>query len=521
MIRATLFFDLTFVDANLPDNQRRFEAWRKDVLTAVKPHVDKVHTNPIPDYLVDLDSPKLPQLIYAIEQLRKQKVAKTGSGKLTERFVDDGKTHVEWYVLRPAADFADWGAPGRKEWPALHCLGVPTTKADSYRPGVHALSGGGCFVSEHLKSCIEQHGLTGVEFLWVPDRGKYAAPQWYLTVAAQPLGRGLDHPSFDPGKFVTKRTDRRDYDQPTDPQWRYGITEWFSNDQFRSGAGYGHGAKERLLAMFEPGQLTVESFRRVLRGCLPETDFAYIWYQLESPRLRGLCINRKARDLLVRERLIREDECQGVLVVDRPDRGTEILDVLPGGPAGPGPAYSEEELAEIRRELQAWRKAFDAQPRPVRQPSLPRSLRLLKAWKSQNPGQLNRAASLKAVEKANEALPLRIPAAWEKVLRAAGGGRVPRSQITDREGACILAATNDLLGFQQQHAWALEALASEFEGRLLVVGETEFNDCLALDAGAQSEGGDCRVLLISHETLEVDREWDNTASFVEALLQTE
>lgn len=517
MIRATLLFDLTYTDARLPDNQRRFEAWRKEVLAAVKPFVDGVYANPIPDYLIDLDSPRLPRLLDVIEQLRKQRVAKIGSGDLRERIVDDADTNVEWYVLSPAADFADWGEPSRKEWPALNRLGVPTTKADSYRAGVHTLSGGGCFVSERLKSCIEQHDLTGVEFLWVPDRGKYAAPQRYLAVAAQPLGRGLDHPWFDSGKFVTQLTDRRDYDQPTDPHWRYGVTEWLSNDQFKSGAAYGDSTKGRLVGMFEPARLSVNSFRRVLRRYLPETDFAYVWRCMQT-RGRGLCINRKARDLLLSEGLIQEDECYGVLVVDRPEPGVEIPDLLPGGPAGPGAAYSREELAEIRGELETWRKAFDAQPKPARQPSLPQSLRLLKSWKRDNPDQLNRAASAKAIDGANEVLPIRLPPGWQKVLRSADGGRVAHSEVTDGEGACILAATKDLARFQQQHAWALEALVPEFEGRLLVIGETEFGDCLALEMGSQPKDGDCRVLLISHETLGVKREWDGIASFVEDLV---
>ncbi len=40
-------------------------------------------------------------------------------------------------------------------------------------------------------------GLTGLDFLWVRDLGRYQAPQWYAAIAQRPLGHGLDHPWFD------------------------------------------------------------------------------------------------------------------------------------------------------------------------------------------------------------------------------------------------------------------------------------------------------------------------------------
>src|SRR5207249_4287100 len=119
-----------------------------------------------------------------------------------------------------------------------------------------------------------------------------------------------------------------------------------------------------------------------LRKFLPQTDFAYTVEDLqgedEITRARGLAFNRNTKDLLIANRLVREDECIGVLVLDKPYKGAELLDKKYGKPE---PLFTPEKLAELRaKEAAAWAEHV-RNPKPVRAPNLARSLALLKVRK--------------------------------------------------------------------------------------------------------------------------------------------
>ncbi|AZN39921.1 hypothetical protein [Paenibacillus albus] len=53
-------------------------------------------------------------------------------------------------------------------------------------------------VSEKFKRVVEENQLTGIEFIWYKDIGKFAPPkQWYMPVVTSFIGRGLDAPWVD------------------------------------------------------------------------------------------------------------------------------------------------------------------------------------------------------------------------------------------------------------------------------------------------------------------------------------
>ena len=87
--------------------------------------------------------------------------------------------------------------------------------------------------------------------------------------------------------------------------------------------------------------------------------------------------------------------------------------------------------------------AFVQNPKPVRVPSLPRSLALLKSRKRIDPKKFSRAASAKAVEQTNNDLPRPLPTAWQKVLRTANGGIIEQCDLADGE-ACAIPSTDEL-----------------------------------------------------------------------------
>src|SRR5262249_3845884 len=148
------------------------------------------------------------------------------------------------------------------------------------------------------------------------------------------------------------------------------------------------------------------------------------WYDMDSDRCRnssrGICISRKARDLLIANKVCRPDDWEGIEVLDKPYKGAQVLDRLYRD--RPGPLFTDDELRWIRQEeAKAW-AAHEQRVRPVRAPSLPRSLSSLKARKRRDPKSFKRAATANAIDKVNKALPYKLPTVWQKVLRTANGG---------------------------------------------------------------------------------------------------
>jgi hypothetical protein len=292
----------------------------------------------------------------------------------------------------------------------------------------------------------------------------------------------------------------------------------------RADAAYGDPVADRLLALVCPRYGGVRAYRPFLRAYLPTTDFAYAWKGCPEVHWWALCANRRARDAMIAAKLLTEEEFVGMAVVDEPYPGAQVLDTLPGGPAGPGPPYSQQALAEIREELQRCWAAFSAKPKPVRKPSLSRSLAFWRARQQREPGSFQRPATRKALDEANRALPAPLPGAWAKVLQAANGACIENCPLCEGYEYRIWstdAIPEEHAGYLREVAAALEDQPEEREAysRYLHVASSAFGDYLCLDVSTVTETGDCRVVQISHETWTIEREWDNVATFLEDLLE--
>jgi hypothetical protein len=524
MVRRTLKFSPVSYGRDLSGDPKRYDAWRKEVVAVFKPLVDRTWAA-YADFEIDLDSPKVPELTAAMKDLMKRKVAKpSASAWLTERLVGDEDTCVEWFAIAPVAEFEEGRRPDAKKWPALDRYSLQTTEAHRYKPGVHLA---GYAVSEQVRALIERAGLTGVELLWVPDTGRYAAPQWYMPIATEPHGRGVYHPWFDPARFTRQkyrhdRTGRAD--QPQDPLWRNGV-RFLVGWQRRPGVTLGDPTKDAALALFVGEGACIDSYRRVLRRYLPSTDFAYAWYWVEPDwhrPWRGVACNRRTRDLLIAEGLATEADFTGVEVLDRAYKGAEILDKLPGGPAGPGPYLSPEELAEVRAELDRWHAEFLANPKPER--GKPDAAAAMKAAKKPRKKKRPRvtfdgAASQEEIDKAAATLSVPIPEAWQEFLRTAGGANIRKCVLADMVAGTGLYNPQEIADSQGDHDWLTEGFDPDGQRGLLWVGETEFGDSVALETAKMTAKGECPVLLVSHETFDVDREWDTVAAFLQEVLE--
>jgi hypothetical protein len=409
MIRSTFEFNLSAPEKLSLRNQERRE---KELEALVRPlAVLTVRST----WEIDLDSPKLPELVRILERLHEQKSAWLSWADFEERLVDDAKTRAEWFLLEP-------GDQSHLDRCFLRQLKeeqiYPFGNAASAKPRMHVASWGpdSMLVSERFKGVVEKHRLIGLDFLWVRDTGRYQALQWYLPLTRECLGRGLGHPWYDLAKSPGEGPDA------TDLRARHGenIATSLRGFTLRSDASFAGPVKDRLLKLavdMSKQRMFVNSYPRYLRQYLPRTDFAFTLrdqqYDDEIHRDRGMAVSRRARDVLVANRLVTLEKCIPVKVFDRAPKGVENLDRRCGKPE---PLFSPEELARVRaEEAKLWAEHL-RHPKAPRVPNLGRSLSLLRSAKRGAPKSFPRPATPKAIAEVERTGGIKIPAAWQKVL---------------------------------------------------------------------------------------------------------
>jgi hypothetical protein len=193
MIRYVLQFGFCSPDNLSPDQT---EKWYEEWSAALKPLT--FWENGLGDYKVDLTPPRGERLLEFLQRAKKEG-GRLNSVFLEEQLIDDDQTPAEWFVVDPQQQSEFFGGIW---WDLQEAINGHekhlVVKADRLKPGTHL---GGysnrVYVSERFKAVVEKRRLTGIEFIWVKDTGKYRAPQWYLPVCHQGLGRGLDHPWID------------------------------------------------------------------------------------------------------------------------------------------------------------------------------------------------------------------------------------------------------------------------------------------------------------------------------------
>jgi hypothetical protein len=228
-------------------------------------------------------------------------------------------------------------------------------------------------------------------------------------------------------------------------------------------------------------------------------------------------MNRKARDVLKDNRIVTDENCIPVLIVDRPPKGVENLDRR-YGPVEP--TFSAEQLKRIREiEAAAWAK-HRATSKPRRAPDLSRSLSLLRSAKRLAPKSFPPPATPKAIAEAERAVGIKIPAAWQKALRVSNGGKIASSPLAT-EQACLIVPVEKLAKFQREEFDFYREISAPLPRGLLLIVQTETGDSIWLDTKRKRPDGDCRVVLFSHETGETEREWPCAAEFLEELLTAE
>jgi len=426
-----------------------------------------------------------------------------GYNTVSQRLLEDDDTPGEWYQYVASPSNEEIREPN----------GMKTCKAYAVPATAHIASGGGYdqYVDEKVKALVEEHQLTGIAFEWVKDTGKYRSRQWYIPVPENPIGRGVDHPWFDPATLKGSASG-----QPEHPNWRTGVWDFYIN-QLKQNLIIDDPAYQELLQLYslpqvrESGEtLKIITPRRYLRSFLPTTDFAYNWkdvvvynirYCIDS---RGLCFNRRVRDLLLTHRLINEDDLEMLQILDTVPVGTIVLD---GDDDLPEPYLTRQERQQHAPILAAAWKRFLATEKPVRRISLRDALKLLRKEKSARKEDFSKGAGKAVLDKVLPPL----PSGWLAVLALANGGAV--------NDECTLLPVEVIRTNTQELAAAVAATYDDYpyDHPVIVIGTAADGDWFALeDRGESTE--DAMVFRITHEGFGIIYRWDSIALFISDML---
>lgn len=287
---------------------------------------------------------------------------------------------------------------------------------------------------------------------------------------------------------------------------------------------------DRLLKLLNGCKLHVDSYRRVVRRFVPDRMIAFVPLHTASWSFdnkdsteyrpgaelcrtgRELCIHREVKEALIAEKLIKESECVGVLIVSKAPAGVEVIDntcreTIP-------PLFPPALLAKLRKHETQMREELRKNLKPPRKATLKRSLELLKACRKANPDAFKRGATATQIEALRRSLDLPLPGSWEKVLRACNGAEIEPCELA-ADAACELIPAQQLAEFNQRQA---KDCWFELPPGLLHVADSQIGDYIGLDTKSVGADGECRVLLVSHESQDVEKEWPTVAEFLEDLL---
>src|SRR5262249_43376797 len=152
-------------------------------------------------------------------------------------------------------------------------------------------------------------------------------------------------------------------------------------------------------------------------------------------RERGLAVSRRTRDLLVANRFVAPEQFIAVKVLGRPLKGVENLDRRCGKAE---PLFSKDDIARLRaEEAKLWAEHL-RHPKAPRVPNLARSLSLLRSAKRGARKSFPKPATPKATAEAERAAGIKLPAAWQKVLRVSNGGNIANSPLASEQACLIL-----------------------------------------------------------------------------------
>lgn len=456
----------------------------------------KVHSGCWGD--LDLDSNAMDTFLERAAELIESGQARFfGLNSLSQTLQCSQAGGCDWYSVEPNQAVSNESTSG----------GLVGFKADKIPVGTHVVSVAGTVaVSSAVRHLVEEQDLRGADFLWIRDPGKHRALEWFFPVANHPMGRGLDHPWFDPATLRGS-----DSFQPRSPRYRTGVWN-FDLHQTTADAVQEHSVHGRLFDLYRKGSssdfpLVIHSHRRFLREYLPKADFAYIWSRTDSEsgdlpvRPRGFCVSERARDLLVEHRLIAAHEFKGIEILDSPERKGVVFD---GEEKMPPSVVETPHLEKLQDRLRPLLEQHRSSPKPVRVAKLKEALSALRKAKKARPADFMKGATKTALKPVQN----RLPTSWLRVLKITNGGHV-----------CLevrLVPVEDMQHFGDEKEALLVELGDVpgHDTALVPVAAAPDGDWFSLITSDDEPSEGVPVARVTHEGATVVRRWDSVAAFL-------
>jgi hypothetical protein len=458
------------------------------------------------------------ELARLLVKVRGHKVAKLDSARLEVSLEAEAAQRAEWFVVAPETTMEIDGSSG----------GLVDVRADRIK-GREALRrySETPLVSEKWVTFAREAKLKGIDFLWARDKGKYQAPQWYTPIGTAFLGRGVDHPWFDPAMRGAYKADGFMIVQPTDPAWIIGVRT-FDATQLRPKLRTDPPQLAELLG--ELRQMTAEfgaevrALPCVLREFLPRTDFAYL--RVAQPHEPGdrphrtvrLCASAATRRKLIEARLATPADFRPVEVIDAAPPKAAVFDSR--GDVPPPGVLTDKDLAQAHQTADKQRAKFDASPKPPMPIKPPESKKLVAKLKRRlkvEGSPIAKGASSKAIAAAAKKIGLAIPARWAELLGAVDGFVIDNCYALDSTAELRVAAVADL---PETHENDRQMIGSDdLSATHLGVANSDIGDCIFLDTGRVTKDGDSPVLFVNHETLQTEMTWPAIGLFLSDALE--
>ena len=255
--------------------------------------------------------------------------------------------------------------------------------------------------------------------------------------------------------------------------------------------------------------LMISTLQRFLKRDLPQTDFAYFWD--EGGKNKILCCNKKVKELLVSQRMLKE----------RDMRPLAIYDILPVGCVDlkndteyPPPIYTDEEFQELKKEEKKRREKFNKKAMPRRMPNIKNILKLLRHVKKEQGDSSIKGISKKSVDAFLKNMTILLPEYWVDILKISNGGEYGIENGFD----CMFVPLKEIDLFHINEVNNRIQIDENYKEVYTYFSSTITGDSYAFIKSPYIEAKDAKVVLISHEDFSIEREWENIAYFLESIL---
>jgi hypothetical protein len=434
---------------------------------------------------IAFDHPKFVQFLEVLKQYAEQKKMVF---KKNCAYAQEYTNEPEWYKYNPSKSIEGTTFDGN----------LITCNAANILPNVNI----GCdyrarpIVSEKFKRIVEENSLTGLEFLWCKDVGRFAPPQqWYSAIATSFMGRGIDAPWINPELVNSLKSNK----YPPFNLGRMAVTNFLASC-LKEDADLPPRLK-KYLSLCDANSFNIYYHERFLREYLPKTDFAFGYF----PGWQGFYISKKAKEILLSNQLLNaHDSIEPIAVLEELPPGAILLD---GMESVPDPycflknAFGDMTILELKALHEQEKNNYQKILKPEKKLTIKQALNLVNSEKRKRP----RDFSKRLHDKELIGSITKLPANWIELLKKTNGGYlsikcelVPFKEIEN--------FTADKLeqgkGFYEKYPLNRISIATK--------GDGDWYDLVLIDDFSK----DCPVVQVTHEGGEVLHEWTNIASFV-------